>query len=425
MKSKLNKLLITCNFDIIGNYLLLIYAFCISLPGTNNIFKKYSLLSVFLISLVLIIKNNTWKTFKINSKNLILVLLPIYCLLAFLYFPVEVDEKMFWWVEQRRLFLLIGPSILLFGGVLKVNLSEMLNALIIGVMFSICSVLFLMFNKNGLLGFDNFFENFNCIRARYYSHHVPFNILLNFSSSGIIFMLFKFNDIGVFKKCLYVIALIIISCLLLNTEGRSGLLGFIVMVSSVTFFYIYKWKRMFSIILFVVILISGFLVVKNHPRFSNIEENNISTIEKVGRLPRLFIWGQSISLIKERPFWGYGVGNAQVELNKRYEKYNYTTGVKEQHYHTHNQVLQTWLEFGAWGLVLVLIILIFPLYFYYFHNRNELILFWWLILIIANMTEPLLKESMGMFSFLLLLYVMFCDFHELEIPEVSKNLPVI
>ncbi len=87
------------------------------------------------------------------------------------------------------------------------------------------------------------------------------------------------------------------------------------------------------------------------------------TIDKNGRYgfkTRLLTWSAATALLKEESFIGYGVGETQEKLNEKYKQKEYIYPLKES-YNAHNLWLQTWLENGIIGL-LVLSLLFFTLF---------------------------------------------------------------
>lgn len=90
-------------------------------------------------------------------------------------------------------------------------------------------------------------------------------------------------------------------------------------------------------------VIDGELVVDKNARY--------------GFTTRILTWDAAWSLIKEKPIWGYGAGETQLNLNEVYKQKEYRHPLKET-YNAHNLWLQTWLENGLLGLSLLVAIFI-------------------------------------------------------------------
>lgn len=402
---------------LVNKVSLFVFVFCMSFAGTGNPFKTVSIVLFIITGFLYIVKNKLWKSYSFNRTHIFLILLPLYYLSAFLYIPWDQDIDRMMWVQERKMSLLFVPIIILLIGMKPFRIKTMCNILILGCCVSILYVSFLVFKIDGLSSFNHFFVHFNHIRASQYSHHVPFNLLLNFSFVSIVYFIFNKINLNAFNLILYLIGIVMISLVLINTEGRAGLLSFLVMIPTVLFYYVYRWKKLIGILTLIICLSVGGCIFLNHPRVQSITKNNMGNGDSVGSIARLFIWKKSFDIIKEKPFIGYGIGTAQMKLNAEYKRVGYTSALKNN-YHSHNQVLQSWSQLGLMGLLMIIYILFYPLYYFIAHNRNELILFLWIVFFIANITEPLLQVSFGVFPFCFLLFIMYC---EKPITEKSKK----
>ena len=91
---------------------------------------------------------------------------------------------------------------------------------------------------------------------------------------------------------------------------------------------------------------------RNIPSSASVDSND-------GLATRLYIWKAAISCISRAPLLGHGRIEAQEHLNQEYQKQGFSLGVQYQ-YNCHNQYLQTWLEHGILGLILLLSIVFTP-----------------------------------------------------------------
>jgi O-antigen ligase len=141
------------------------------------------------------------------------------------------------------------------------------------------------------------------------------------------------------------------------TEGRSGFIaGTLLMLSFVFLELFNRWKIMgvISVLLLPLIFVG---IVSTQRRMNE---------EMVKREPRLFLWESAWNVIKEKPVLGYGISGAQaafkVERTKNQDKdyENYAAG--HPLIDSHNQYLQTCMEFGLSGLMLLLFIYISPVF---------------------------------------------------------------
>ncbi|AXT61818.1 hypothetical protein D1816_16130 [Aquimarina sp. AD10] len=151
-----------------------------------------------------------------------------------------------------------------------------------------------------------------------------------------------------------------------------------------------------------ILFILGFIVFLQNPRvfvfYKNVSDNTIqntktdnTTVEK----SRLLTWDASIKLIQEAPLLGYGIGDTNDVLMKKYEELNYVSNYTNK-YNAHNQFLQTFLQTGIIGfLILISIFILLALRMR--RSRNEFSVF--LILFISLFFESMLVRFNGIVFF--------------------------
>jgi O-antigen ligase len=75
---------------------------------------------------------------------------------------------------------------------------------------------------------------------------------------------------------------------------------------------------------------------------------------------RLAIWSCVVETLEPVFPLGYGTGNGQKALNKTYESNKYIRGFEDE-YNAHSEFFHTTLETGAFGLVVLLLMILLPL----------------------------------------------------------------
>ncbi len=152
------------------------------------------------------------------------------------------------------------------------------------------------------------------------------------------------------QKVLYSISFIVLSLALIFTSTRGAWIGtFVGMVVILTSRY--KWKTLLLIFFLPLVLLI-------QPVRKRLYDTLIDPDPA-----RIYMWQKSIGMIKEKPITGYGLGTFQKLLYEKYfdEKGKKTIGVKKEHLHSHNIFLNTTVETGTLGSILLALILIFIL----------------------------------------------------------------
>lgn len=163
-----------------------------------------------------------------------------------------------------------------------------------------------------------------------------------------------------------------------------------------------RHKRIYGISMFVLAMFAMLILnpraEKSVSKIFN-EGLNLNPEARYGLDTRLLSWDAAISLIKENPVLGYGYNSAQRALDERYLQKGYIFPLKE-HYNAHNLWLQTWLENGIVGEILL-----FSLFFVMFRKATVLwqqtpvLLVVILIFLINSMFEGIFNRFSGVSFF--------------------------
>ena len=191
--------------------------------------------------------------------------------------------------------------------------------------------------------------------------HMTFNFYMN---CAIIFGIYGIiTSENLWKKIIYSIFIIPSVFAVITSEGRTGFLTILVLLCIIGFYWISKYAKQLLIPLTTFMIITTFIIFSNHYK---IRERGFED-------PRIDIWELSINIIKEKPIWGYGVSDGR---SKFVEKMFDNAEIKKQflnpwfnsfpHYnkyslHAHNIFLESTIEFGIIGFILISLILFLPL----------------------------------------------------------------
>jgi O-antigen ligase len=92
-----------------------------------------------------------------------------------------------------------------------------------------------------------------------------------------------------------------------------------------------------------------------------------------------------------------GIGDIHDELNKEYSKNNFQFGIGKN-FNPHNQYLHTGVSLGVIGILVLLLMLVFP--FVYSMKHQEWIYALFILIIFLNsMTESILERQAGILFF--------------------------
>lgn len=309
----------------------------------------------------------------INKNNLFLLLPLIYIIYigSLLY-----SENEAFYVFERKLSLIAFPLIFFLHKYTGKQQLMMHKLFILGVFVSglICLSYSiynsfniiggqLVFRANVIAGKD-FFESVN-FGGNYFfgSHFSIFHQTVYYAiyvCVAIVMLLWKKH---VFSKRYRTILLSFFLLLLFLISNKANLL----IVCTILIYKLIPYFREVSVVGKITALLASvvffiFFFFAN-PRMGASARNILNkgiTVENSARYGyslRLLSWDSAIKLIKESPVFGYGVGDAQDELNAIYESKDYIWPLKRS-LNAHNEYFQLWIEVGILGVILFLSIFV-------------------------------------------------------------------
>lgn len=305
-----------------------------------------------------IILEKKWLNIQMDKMRIYFMVLFFFFLLALIYCPFESSTKYTKILLEKRIPLLGFAIVGFFGVNSKFKLNYFLNTFIIS---SILTILYLIFIRIGIIEFisnPQRIESFKIVRNLYVNSHMLFDFYLNISLISVWYILTRsWNRTTWWKRYLYIISLSIIFCFLSISEGRSGFILGIILMLSFIFFEIWKKRKALGIIIGLLIPFLLIGIVSNHKRM---DKKSIETEA------RLFLWQSGVSVIKEKPIFGYGISDAQEAFDIARRKYQTeefrVANAHYKHLDCHNQFLQTTMEFGIFGLLILLFLYIYPVF---------------------------------------------------------------
>lgn len=119
---------------------------------------------------------------------------------------------------------------------------------------------------------------------------------------------------------------------------------------------------------------------------------------------RLIKWENAFEEVLESPIFGHGIGDYKNDLIERYKVNNFKVGVDHE-YNSHNQYLDTTLQIGIIGLVLLL--MIFHSGLFSKNSNNFEIKFIFGVFLLSFVTESMFGRHWGIVSFVLFVCFIF------------------
>ncbi len=336
-----------------------LFLVCIAISHNFEIYK-IAHCTFFVSYIIEMVVERKWNNFRWDRKTIYYAGMLLFFLLPLLYYPFDTTEYFKILIEKR--YPLLGFGIVgLFGLNDKYKLNYFFNAIIIA---SVLSTLYLIVFKVGCADFifdpkrgGLFAEN----RKVFVNSHMVFNFYLNLSLIGIWYMLSRFwHQMKKVSRCLYIGVMAFIFFILFLSEGRSGFLAGILLMCAFLFFETWRWKKIFGFVFAFMIPFVFIVIASGHRRMSG---------EELRNEPRRFLWKAAVETIESSSLLGNGISRAQEKYDifrsklepPSYKQY-WHEEKKVRFIDSHNQYLQTFMEFGVLGIVPLLFLLVFPFF---------------------------------------------------------------
>lgn len=311
-----------------------------------------------------------------NKKELLsnsyLWLPPVTYLLYFIGIFTAEDPS-FRFMETKLSFL-VFPLLFFLHSYSKNQRSTILKTFIYGLVFSgiVCLIIAtyrsVHFQEGSLFFAANVLEGKGAFESILYGGNYYFGSFFSifhqtvyfslYLSVGLVVLLFK-TDLFSRKTTVLLCSFFIILIFLISNKAGLIAVGLILLFKTLTTRKtIYK---KFAALGVLVLALMALIAFNPRTRLS-VEKvyNGALTLDKNARYgfsTRLLSWDAAVDLIKAKPVLGYGSGDSQEKLNMAYAQKEYVFPLKES-YNAHNQWLQTWLENGIIGLLLLVILFI-------------------------------------------------------------------
>ena len=359
----------------------------------QTVFPKLVPITIILLFITIIFGvKKSYLEFKINLLNILFV---GFYLAYFIGFFFTKDSALAKSYLENKLSFIIFP--ILFSFIPNFKLS--LRIPTIGLITSIVLITFWGFFKVYSCGFNNSFTN--CLPYFSDIHHPTYFAVYILISIALTIYGFQQNWKGFSTKwvILYTIFGIVISFL---TFSLSAVL-FLVIISGCFIWMQVKNKLGFK----KTILLSSFLIIglitfilttgfkedfkytfSSVKSYVNSPEDFLKNGNRylIGNEVRLMLWTATGMVISEHPL-GVGTGSTDFYLSEKLQKYG-LYDLASYKYNPHNQFLQTFLEIGVFGFIILLLIVYFSITKAIKHKN------WLLLIVVGSLIFNSLFESM-------------------------------
>lgn len=277
-----------------------------------------------------------------------------------LIYSSNIDAGLFQLEVQMSLFLV--PLIVLTSNTInKFTLPEVLKTYVLGTAFAFLLCLIyasLSFNKDGNpIAF--FYTHLS-----YFMHAGYFSMYINLSISILILLIFHGRNKVLWMHYI-LLSFFIVAIYLLSS--RTAMIVTTILVSYGILYLVFpklKWKASFfglvSSTFLAAFIIYGTINMVSVNRVGNLSQETQNENSSFGS--RLAMWKYSIDEIKESPWIGYGTGDAKDVVQERFRSENLEYAV-EHNLNVHNEFMQVMLNFGIFGLLALVIPMLWPMYF--------------------------------------------------------------
>lgn len=384
-----------------------------TVPFFYSMFTQYGLIFFFASFAIDYIASERWKQgFCLNTSRVISLLLILQFVLLYVFSFFEQDSRYLSTFFEYRTFLLGFGIVGLLGVSDKFKVRPFAYISIISV--AICVYLTIDFLPEYYYKLDTLKAKLNLLkhtRAFNVSSHMMINTFM--SVAMILFAKVISISKSKLEKAFSIFMVVVFYAIIMFSDGRIGMLNAsIVLLFIILRFAVKKLKYLIPTliaILSVVCLGIGFLFSDNP-----IKEKIIVLNKKN---PREYIWKDGVDLVKESPFIGHGASTNALRVKEKL--LNDETLVKVEYFliqklkedkvyamHTHNQIMQSWQEYGLIGLfaILALFVSIFV------YSRNSLSITLIFSMIAIQLITDVIDGSIGnlglsMYFYLMLIFI--------------------
>ena len=377
-----------------------------------------------------IIVNKRYMNVKWDKTKWIFIAMTLFYLCIWIWHPFEETNLPYFKITTEKRVGLLAMGIL--GLFTNINPKLKPQHLAIPIMsMGIIILLYILYQFDFQLSTFESFQAYQLAIANYRSQimhisHMNFNLYIN---CGFIFGFYGITQSDkLWGKITYSLFMLLSAMIIITSEGRIGIFTNLIIICTLAYYYTYKKNKYLLIPFIIISIFITHLIFTNNYRAKDFQNS---------QNPRLYIWNEAIEMIKEKPILGYGISDGRSTLvDKLFENNDLNNeflipwfidfpDYNKYSLHAHNIFLESTIEFGIIGLILISCILFLPIILTKGKKRLLLFLFI-LIFTLQGMTESygshLSIFILSWFLYILILSPTSESNNEFENKQVTNNI---
>lgn len=320
--------------------------------------------------------------------------------------PKEANQAL-----ERQISYIILPIIALFGFNTRYKPKQIMTAFVGGATFTALAyffVIFYIYNFQYYFGYPQYTISYSGMPFDFYAdvssvikHRFYHCTLLLVAFLMLIYL--KGDLIKRYGKSNAYLIIAFISTIILGTIWMTGSRASILTIGILCALYvgrrlIRKGKIAITIVSAVMIIGISFAVLFSSPRMNNVKINDLLiTSEKPAdpqMEPRVYIWQVALKELPDYILTGKGAGSTKSFMAEQYKRYDMPEFYSDRRFNTHNQYLETCVELGFGGLILLLVALLSNVYVA--QRKSRVFVIYFTTLLLFNLLfDSLLSRSDG------------------------------
>lgn len=332
-----------------------------TIPFYYSMFTQYGLILFFSSFAIDYVASQRWKQgFKFDLSKVISLCLMLLFVLLFIFGVFEKDPTYLSTFYEYRSALLGFGIVGMMGVSDKFKVRYFAYISILSIIVFICLLISKIPNYfYNLESITQQLQSLRYLRLTYISSHMQINIFL---CVGMI-LFAKVFDMSSSKCEKIFVTLMVLTyySLVMLSEGRIGILNANLVLFSFLLHFTIKNRKILMplIILLGVIVLLGLYILDTDNAF----KKYLNHLDKPNS--REYVWQEGVNIIKESPLIGVGASTNAMRVKERLLANEELAKIEEfllenikdgkvYSMHTHNQIMQSWQEYGIIGLFAIL-----------------------------------------------------------------------